>query len=778
MPDQVEVSVRALVEHVYRGGSIEAGFRTGAPLAEGTKAHRTIQNAYKETDKKEVYVRGDLEYEGIVYRIDGRCDGLLFGEAGESDEVTVEEIKSTSGTIALLEEQSHPVHWAQAKCYAYLYAAAENRERMRIRLTYIHRGSEERKSFENTASFEELEAFVRELIEAYAPFAKQNLEHTARREASVKELSFPFSAYRQGQRHFAGAVYKSVVERKRLFARAPTGTGKTISTLFPAVKAIGEGHLRRFFYVTAKTTTRAAAEEALALMRGRGLCLRSVTITAKDKICFKEETRCEKEYCEFADGYYDRINGALYDLWRCETAITRDVVEAYARKHRVCPFEFSLDAVYEADAVLCDYNYVYDPRISLKRLFEEQKRQTAILIDEAHNLIDRGREMYSAELAKAPFLELKRQTKTGHRGLYETAKAVNDAFIALRKSCGEGGGMTVLDEAPQALVPLLESFAVEAEATLAGGYAGEYRELLTDTYYAVQNYIRTAEGYDERYRTYADVQRSDVRLKLLCVDPSGMLRLLGKGYRSQIYFSATLSPIPYYRDMLGGEEDDYTLAIPSPFGREQLDVLLLPLSTRYRDREQSKRPIATAIRRVTEERPGNFLVFFPSYEYMNEVVEQFADLAWSGTMLVQQSGMSEEERDTFLASFAGWSDRTLVGFAVMGGVFAEGIDLTGDRLTGVVIVGVGLPQFGGERDLIRRFFDESGRNGFDYAYKFPGMNKVLQAGGRLIRTESDSGTLLLIDDRFMQPDYYALLPQEWKPITTMRGQAAANPHRE
>ncbi|TMV48072.1 ATP-dependent DNA helicase [Paenibacillus mesophilus] len=764
MPDIVEISVRPLVEYVFRGGSIESGFRTGSPLTEGTKAHRSIQQTYKETDRKEAYVEADVEYGDIVYRLEGRCDGLLFN----GDEVTVEEIKSTAGQLELITEETYPVHWAQAQCYAYMYAKADGKDHMTIRLTYVHRKSEEQKRFERTLTYAELEAFVLMLLQAYDPYARLQLRHAEERGRSIKELPFPFEAYRQGQRKFAGAVYKSIAEQKRLFARAPTGTGKTISTLFPAVKAIGEGVLRRLFYLTAKTTTRTLAEEAFALMRSKGLRLRCVTLTAKEKICFKEETRCQKEFCEFADGYYDRINGALSDLWSGETAINREVIEAYARKHRVCPFEFSLDAAYAADAVICDYNYVYDPRISLKRLLDEQKRQTAVLIDEAHNLVDRGRDMYSAELIKSPFLELKRQTKARSRALYDTVKAVNDAFITLRKKNMEQSGVLLPEEEPQTFIPLLEAFSAEAEAELLGAPEGEYRQLLTDTYYAAQHFIRTAGYYDEKYISFAEFERSEVRMKLLCVDPSGMLRLMGKGYRSQVYFSATLSPISYYRDMLGGEADDYTIAIPSPFRKEQLDVLLLPVSTRYRDRERSKEPIAAMLHQAARERPGNYLVFFPSYEYMNEVYSRFAETEFPGDVLVQQGGMSEEERESFLASFRSGAERTLLGFAVMGGVFSEGVDLTGDRLTGVVVVGVGLPQFGRERDWIRQYFDGTGRNGFDYAYKYPGMNKVLQAGGRLIRTEQDRGTLVLVDDRFLQPDYNALLPEEWKPATILR----------
>ncbi|MFC3769761.1 ATP-dependent DNA helicase [Paenibacillus sp. GCM10012303] len=756
----VYISVRALVEYAYLGGSIEAGFQSGAPLTEGTKAHRVIQHTYKETDRKEVYVQGEIPYGGLVFQLDGRCDGLLGGEDGT---YTIDEIKSTSRDLELIGEDTHPVHWAQALCYAYLYAQAEQLGHMRVRLTYIHRKTEEQKRFERSAGFEELESFVRGLVETYAPYAVLQTDHARRRDRSIKELAFPFESYRQGQRNFAAAVYKSIADKKRLFARAPTGTGKTISTLFPSVKAIGEGLLQRFFYVTAKTTTRTAAEEAFAFMRSKGLHMRCVTLTAKEKICFKEETICHKDHCEYADGYYDRIQGAILDLLSEQNAITREVIETYARKHRVCPFEYSLDAAYAADAVICDYNYVYDPRIALKRLFEEQRRRTAVLVDEAHNLVDRGREMYSAALTKAPFLELKRLAKGLSPALHDAAKAVNNAFIQLRKEHAEQKH-AVFQEAPILLLPLLESFAGIAEAELAGPSSAELRPLLTDTYYAVQSFIRTFGYYDEKYITYALFERSDVTVKLFCLDPSGLLRQMGKGYRSHVSFSATLAPLAYYRDMLGGDADDYTMAIPSPFHKEQLDVLLLPLSTRYRDRERSYAPIANLLHRVTRERAGNYLVFFPSYEYMNEVVARFAEREPAGPVLVQSGGMSEEERDAFLGAFREDAELPTTGFAVMGGVFSEGIDLTGDRLTGVVIVGVGLPQLGLERDLIKRYFDETGKSGFDYAYKFPGMNKVLQAGGRLIRTETDRGTLVLVDDRFLQPGYRVMLPDEWKPV--------------
>ncbi len=759
MVTRVNVSVRALVEYAYRGGSIDESFRATASLQEGTKAHQRVQGEYGEQDRKEVQLEGEFVYEELTFAVEGRCDGLLLAEDGEA---TIDEIKSTASPLSAIEEHSHPAHWGQALCYAYLYAAREGLETLNVRLTYVQLPTMEEKRFVRRVDGTELERTMRELAKAYAPFARVQLRHREARDRSCKALTFPYASYRQGQRKLAGAVYKSIVDRKRLFAKAPTGTGKTISTLFPAVKAIGEGELDRVLYLTARTTTRSAAEEALARMEANGLTLRSATLTAKEKICFQEQPRCRKEHCEYADGYYDRINEAMLDLLSNETRLTRDVFETYARKHRVCPFEFSLDAAYTADAVVCDYNYIYDPRIAFKRVPEEAKRRTALLVDEAHNLVDRGREMFSAELAKASFLQLYRLHKKD--GVGAAAKTVNDFFLAYRKAAGERRRI-VTERYPEELPPLVERFRDEAERALASGRPGGEEEptLMLDTYFAAVSFLRVLERYSEAYITYAEAEKTDVRMKLFCLDPSASLRGMGKGYRAQVYFSATLSPLSYYRETLGGEEEDYALAVPSPFLREQLEVQVLPVSTRFRDRERTKAPIAAAIRRMIEALRGNALVFFPSYDYLLGVLEAFeADGPIEARILVQRSGMSEEERESFLAAFQAGGERSTVAFAVMGGIFSEGVDLVGERLTGVAIVGVGLPQMGLERDAIKSYFDRTGRNGFDFAYVYPGMTKVLQAGGRLIRTEEDRGVLLLVDDRFLRPHYQRLLPEEWK----------------
>ncbi|NOU66957.1 ATP-dependent DNA helicase [Paenibacillus sp. LMG 31461] len=763
----VQISVRSLVEYVFSSGSIDTEFRSSKALRDGTKAHQRLQKQYGESDQHEVYVSAEIAHEGLLFVIDGRCDGLLTG-TDDGDTLTVDEIKSTSGDIALIEENSYPVHWAQAMCYAYMVAHDRGLSHMRVQMTYTQVDTEETRHFVREAAYDELERFVHEVIQSYYPYAQMKFDHEQRRNQSIKELQFPFPQYREGQRKLVGAVYKTIQDGHKLFAKAPTGIGKTMSTLFPSVKAMGEGVLQRFFYLTAKTITRTAAEEAFYLLQDKGLQLQVVTLTAKEKVCLKDEVKCTPAHCEFADGYYDRVNEAVLDLLRQETVMTRSVIETYARKHRVCPFEFSLDVAYAADAVICDYNYIFDPRVNLKRLFEEQKRKTALLIDESHNLVDRAREMYASELHKSVFLTLQREFKGASKELHDAAKAINAYFIALRKQVGDRE-MMVESGLPESLLVHVEAFTAVAEKELARSAGGNpvSAELL-DAYFGAQNFLRISKLYDERYVTLVVNDRNEVSVKLVCLDPSHLLRQMGKGYRAHVFFSATLSPLSYFMDMLGAGDDDYSVTVPSPFAKEQLEVFVQPLSTRYQDREHSRTQIARSIYELVTGRAGNYLVFFPSYAYMSSVYEAFTDLVGEAVdesqpnVLVQQAKMTEEEREHFLSAFQAGAEKTLVGFAVMGGIFSEGIDLVGDRLTGVVVVGVGLPQLGPERNLIKDYMERTGKNGYDYAYVYPGMNKVQQAGGRLIRSETDHGVLLLIDDRYLQPRYQRLLPEEWR----------------
>ncbi|MBY6037774.1 ATP-dependent DNA helicase [Fictibacillus nanhaiensis] len=752
MPQSVSISVRFLVEYVFRSGSIQSGFKTTSSLTEGTKAHQTIQKTYGEADAAEVFLQTEYEFENIRYMLEGRCDGLLLGDGS----VTIDEIKSTARQLDDITSESYPVHWAQAKCYAYMYLMKEAMQQIQVQLTYVQIESGEQKRFQETYTLEELKSFMHELVKSYAPYAELRLQNKEKRNGSIRKLSFPFEKYREGQRKFAAAVYQTILDKKTLFANAPTGTGKTISTLFPAIKAIGEEKADKIFYLTAKTLNRKNAEEALQLMKERGLFFQSVTITAKDKVCLKEETRCDAAYCEFADGYYDRINGAVLDILKHETVMDRDVIADYAQKHKVCPFEFSVDLAYTADSVVCDYNYVFDPRVSFKRLFEEQKKRTVLLMDEAHNLVDRARGMYSAEILKSSFLQLSRDFKGKHDGVWRTAKAINEELLKLKKVYGEKE--IAVPEMPEECIDKMEAFLVQAEQLLA---SGEKDERLLETYFSALQMVKIASYYDERFVTFINTFKSEVQIRLYCMDPSQLLFQTSKKYASRIFFSATLSPLSYFREMLGGGEEDYVIRMPSPYEKEQLDVFIQPLSTRFRDRDKSLEPIVTMIGDLVHKRPGNYLIFFPSYRYMSDVYERLQEDGPPFRLIVQHPAMAEEEREEFLAHFERVGDTSLVGFAVMGGIFSEGIDLKGDRLTGAVIIGVGLPQVGLERDTIKAYFQSTGKNGYDFSYVYPGMNKVLQAGGRVIRSEKDRGTLVLVDDRFLTRKYVEMLPEEW-----------------
>ncbi|MDQ0201370.1 ATP-dependent DNA helicase [Neobacillus ginsengisoli] len=756
MSNNVQISVRTLVEHVFRSGSIDNRFRSQTTLLDGTRAHQKIQKTYQDGDLKEVYVSIEIPFEGLTFIIDGRCDGLLF----QDGEVTVDEIKSSSLPLDRIEGDGYPVHWAQAKMYAYIYAKDHDLPNISVQLTYVHVETEEKRYFRKTYTIFELEKYIYDVIKGYAPYAKLQLGHRNKRNESSKELTFPFDSYREGQRKLAVVVYKSISDAKNLFVKAPTGIGKTISTLFPTVKAMGEGFLNRVFYLTAKTITRTTAEEAFGRMKSCGLCMKSVTITAKDKVCFKDEAKCQRDYCEYANGYYDRINGAILDIFKNENGMTREVIETYARKYTICPFEFSIDLAYVADAVICDYNYIFDPRVSLKRLLDEQKKSTALLVDEAHNLVDRGREMFSATLNKEIFLQLKKDFKGVNKAIYEAAGKINSSFIKLKKENAENSEM-VLHQLDDGFIGQLTQFVYDTEQVLLLGDTGTAVNLL-EAYFMVQKFLKIVELLDEQFIIYSEKSRNDQIVKLFCINPSELLKQMGKGYRAKVFFSATLSPLPYYQDVLGGIEGDYVLSIPSPFKEEQVDVFIKPLSTRYHDRDRTKDDIIAMLQFLIKKRPGNYFVFFPSYQYLLAVFDKFKQVDDVTNTLIQEAGMTEAKREAFLEAFKPDQKETLVGFAVLGGVFSEGVDLIGDRLNGVVVVGVGLPQICFERNLIKDHFYKKEKNGYDYAYVYPGMNKVLQAGGRLIRSEEDHGTIVLVDDRFLQRQYQSLLPQEWR----------------
>lgn len=615
---------------------------------------------------------------------------------------------------------------------------------------------------------QELETFMYGVMDEYEKWARFQIEWREIRDTSIHPVEFPF-AYRKGQRDLVTSVYRTILRKKKLFIQAPTGVGKTIAAVFPAVKAVGEGLGDKIFYLTAKTITRTAARQAFQLLKKQGLRWKTITLTAKEKICFQEEADCNPEICPYAKGHFDRVNDAVYELLTEESEFTREVIEKHAEKHCVCPFEMSLDLSVWADGIICDYNYVFDPNAYLRRFFGEgSQNEYLFLIDEAHNLVERGREMYSAALVKEDFLRLKRRAKYYDKKLEKRLEACNRQLLEMKKECAR---YEFLSDAGNFVIKLM-NLVSEMERVLEVCEDPDFRNEVLELYFAVRRFLNTYDCVDEHYKIYTEYREDgNFMIRLFCVNPAENLRRFLEYGRSTVFFSATFLPIRYYKKLLSTEADDYAVYVESPFDTKQCKLIIgRDVSSRYTRRSESMyQSYAEYILEASRSRKGNYIAFFPSYQFMRDVYEAWAEMEDGSTdVIVQSQYMKENEREEFLEAFSADRERSLIGFCVMGGVFSEGIDLTEDRLIGALIVGTGLPQVCVEREILQKYFDSAGENGFDYAYLYPGANKVLQAAGRVIRTEKDRGMVLLLDDRFLNSEYREIFPREWKDYQVCR----------
>jgi DNA excision repair protein ERCC-2 len=766
---QLNIPVRTLVEHSLRSGDLSrefVDFSMNDRAMEGIRAHRKIRDSRPDEYRAEVTVTHRVEIDDFIIDIDGRLDGVYE----YPDNAVVDEIKSTTRSLETYEKGQPPVHWGQVKVYAYIYAAKKGLKEIDVQLTYYNIHDEESGEFRETFRLEELETFFLDILKRYLKWAETLEKWAEERDESIKPLKFPFPEYRPGQRRMALDIYHAVKNGEQLIVEAPTGIGKTIAAVFPVVKGIGNGLTQKFFYLTAKTTGRAIAEKALANLRHNGLKFKALTLTAREKICFNPEKACNGEECIFARGFYDRINEAVETTFHQE-ALTREAVEKAARLFNVCPFEFSLELALWVDAIICDYNYAFDPRVYLRRFFIEEGLEPGytFLVDEANNLVDRSREMFSAELLKGAVLELRKPVKKDIPKMYRDLGKINSRFVELRKECKEAKGALAKPTYPDDFLPHLRRFIHTTEQWLAknGKSPISYRDELLALYFEVSWFLKVTEFYGSNYAACMEEVDDDFRLKLFCMDPALLLSETFSRCRSVIFFSATLSPVDYFRQVLGCSPQARVLKLPSPFPAENLCLPVVDrVSTLYRYREQTKMDVAKVIDAMVKQKPGNYLVFFPSYQYLKMVHALFAIMNPFMNIQVQSSGMSEGERDEFLKMFSEDNlieGKTLVGFAVMGGVFGEGIDLAGDRLSGAVIVGVGLPGISLERELLKEYFTDLQGTGFEYAYLYPGMNRVFQAAGRVIRTADDCGVVLLIGQRFSMHQYKNLFPHHWRP---------------
>ncbi len=764
------ISVGEILEMAVRSGSIDSRF-TGAKRAlEGTHLHQRLQKRHEKNARKkgltyesELTIKHCFSYLGNDFTLMGRIDGLIASDGY----FTVEEIKSTTAPLDDINEPLSKKHLAQAKMYAYMYAEENHFEKADIYITYCSLRGEE-KSLSYTADYEELRCFFYEIMDKYYMWVRLNEELILKRDKTLSELTFPFDAFRKGQRDLSVAVYKTLVSGKKLFASIPTGTGKTIGTLFPALKYMGlkGSKPKRIFYLTSKNTIKALAEKTLSIMESKGLYIVSVTLTAKEKACLNGEVSCNPVKCRYACGHFDRVNDCIIEILSNETIITGDMLKAYAEKHMVCPFELSLDIAVFSHIIICDYNYAFDPTARLSRFFDEDRNEEYIaLIDEAHNLPDRSRDMYSAEFLKSDVLEVRKSLERGSSFKRSISKL--NAYMLKEKYATEN--ISISKNRDEGFIYALSEFMTGADRWLIKNEGNPAYEKVQDLYFKAMDYTKIDEYFDKHFVVITENQKSELRKTLFCRDSSEILRELEKSFRSIIFFSATLSPMEYFAEILGGDPVcDNQARLGSPFPKENLCVIKdNSISTLYNDREKSLAPIADRINTMYNSKKGNYICFFPSYEYMEKVYGIYVEKYSDENCIIQQKSFSEEERADFLSSFA--DDSAVLGFCVLGGVFSEGIDLKGSRLIGCCIIGVGLPKVSVRQNIIKDYFDSEHKDGFAYAYAYPGMIKVCQAGGRVIRSSDDKGVILLLDRRFSSGFYGDLLPRHWNGFHTAFG---------
>lgn len=763
---EYQVSVRSLVEFILRNGDIDhrvPGTRDQEAMLAGSRLHRKIQGKMGSDYEAEVPLSITIPGEAYRLVIQGRADGIITPpDEGAVMPVCVDEIKCMYQNVMRLKEP-YLLHKAQAMCYAFMYGIRHDCMHMEIQITYCNIETEEIRRFRESFSMETLTEWFTRLTESYQKWITFHYEHEKKRQASIAKLTFPYP-YREGQRELVRSVYLSISRKHRLFIQAPTGIGKTLAVLFPAVAAMGQEKCGRIFYLTAKTIGRSVAEESFQLLRNEGACLSALTITAKEKVCPLEEMECNPAACERAKGHFDRVNEAIYDVLTHEEQITRQIIESYAAKHQVCPYEMSLDISNFVDAIICDYNYAFDPQARLKRFFSDVEKtddiQNVFLIDEAHNLVDRAREMYSASLTREEIEEMCQVMEYQSRKIYRELTLCRDELIYLKRNFTES--VLIGETEINALVLHLMRLYGELEEYLHEYPDFDGRKEVLNFYFHVSAFLDVVELLDEHYRIYCLYEENRFMVRLFCINPASNLRACMDKAVSTVLFSATLLPVNYYKKLLTGEKKDYAVYVKSPFAQEnRLLFAATDVTSKYTDRGvHTYQRILEYIRRLFTQRKGNYMVFFPSYQLMNEVYQCSEAAPLTGARIqLQEQGMDEAQREVFLHQFE--EQQNLIAFCTLGGIFSEGIDLVREKLIGCLVVGTGLPQICRERDIVKGYFEELGMNGFDYAYRYPGMNKVMQAAGRVIRTADDRGVIGLLDFRFLEQSYTGLFPREW-----------------
>lgn len=775
MKPKFTISIRELIEQLERSGDINYRFSTRSNAMDGIRGHQKLQNSRSKQYLAEVKVSDEIILDDLELGISGRVDGYY----PDPDHFIVEEIKTIRVDVGVIPSSVSRLFWGQVKIYACLLARKHQVESLKLRLCYLNLDTQEEHQLEEVIHRKNLERFYQEIVDRYIAFLRNKLNWIRLRNGAIGALDFPYKRYRAGQREMAVAVYKALKSKTQLVLQAPTGIGKTIASIYPAVKSMPTLGYEKLFYLSAKASGQVMAQDAVHDLKETGLKLRDVTLTAKDKICFTKGAPCDANFCEYAKGYYDKLPDVMEQVLLSEKSLDRTELERIARNETMCPFELSLDLSLVADIVICDYNYLFDPVVYLKRYFDNKKSRFALLMDESHNLVDRGRDMFSAELNKQAFLDLKRLVKIGSPLLAKRLTRINAEFLSLiktEKETIEDKSSVVLKVMPNAFHNTLRQFTELAEEFLqdaplyTNGEAPFQSELL-EVYFQVLRYLRTSEYVDENYRiilgtTISRTKTPAYYIKIYCLNPGPKLAEGFNRVTSSVCFSATLNPQTYFSTLMGIEKKALWYQIESPFLPENLGVFSTSyISTTFNNRTASIYELVDTLADILRVKKGNYIAYFPSYAYLQAVSEKFTERYPQIDTLIQSKGMVEDDKKVFLDKFVPGGE-SLLGFAVMGGTFGEGIDLKGHRLIGAMIIGVGLPQIGLERDLIRDHFDQHDArcSGFEFAYQYPGMNRVLQTAGRVIRSDTDQGIVCLIDHRFNEQRYQRLLPASWQTV--------------
>ena len=757
MEKYLALSVHQLVDFLLRTGDIDNRVFNRSSMTEGSRLHSVYQAKQSSNYLAEFPLKMSFNVDEVNIVLEGRADGII---KRSEKEYIIDEIKTTVEDLQIFHDDNLDWHLGQAKCYAYMFAKQTNLEYIGIKLTYIRQGKEKEQLIDSyTFNILELEQFVVKLLNEYLAFYNIIFNKIAKRNESIETLKFPFSKFRQGQRDLAKYTYAMAKKRGRLFAEAPTGIGKTISTVFPFVKALKDDDNSKIFYLTAKTSGREAAHQAIKLLKENGLSLGDIMITAKDKICFCKGQACNPEECPYAKGYYNKIQTVLryailnYDDFDLQT------ITQLAYDNQICPFELELDLSLFMDVIICDYNYVFDPISYMKRYFDEDTSSFLVLVDEAHNLVDRSRDMYSASLSYKQFLEARKSVC--HSKLHKLKLAMSKMSKMFKEYLlNPKDGNYILDEFYDYTYKTISSFITTMQDINKNENKEMSKELL-EFYLEVNRFSKILEFYNDHFICYYEINKDELILHVSCLDASSFLHSSLRRLRGSVLFSATLSPIEYYVDMLGGKKEDAQLILPSPFPVDNLKIIIAPkVSIRYKNRDASYQQVADYIKAFVKNKIGNYFIFLPSYEYLTNLMP-YIDIE-DVDIYQQDRGMSDEDKEVFLTNFKPNPERTTLGFVIVGGAFGEGIDLVSDRLIGAIIVGIGRPKINFVSDQIMKYYDAREQSGYNYAYLNPGMNKVMQALGRVIRSETDRGAVLLIDERYLTHDYRDLFKSEWR----------------